>query len=63
MDNLIKPKFIGKRAKIHPVIILLGLLGGIKVFGFIGIFIGPLFLTLIVEALKIRSSESEISSS
>ncbi len=63
MDNLIKPKFIGERAKIHPVIILIGLLGGIKVFGFMGIFIGPLFLTLVVEALKIRGEISEISGS
>jgi len=64
IDNFIKPKFIEKKANIHPAIVLLGLLGGIKVFGFMGIFIGPLFLTLIVEMFKIRSGDSnEVQSS
>jgi len=63
MDNIIKPKFISRKAKIHPAIVLIGLVGGLKVFGFMGIFIGPLFLTLIMEAFSMRGEISEISSS
>lgn len=52
VDNLIKPKLIGAKAKIHPVVILLGLVGGITAFGLIGIILGPLILALFLSLLK-----------
>jgi len=55
IDNLLRPKIVGDRAKIHPAIILLGLLGGISLFGFMGIFIGPIILSVtlsLIEELK-----------
>ncbi|MGM5482484.1 MAG: AI-2E family transporter [Nanobdellota archaeon] len=42
IDNFIRPKLIGDRAEIHPVVVLVGVLGGVSIFGFIGIIIGPL---------------------
>lgn len=44
IDNFIKPKLISGKAKIHPVLIILGVFGGLKAFGIIGIMIGPLLL-------------------
>ena len=52
IDNLLRPKIIGDRSKIHPTIILLGLLGGISLFGFIGIFIGPIILSITLSLLE-----------
>lgn len=46
IDNLIRPGIIGSRAKIHPAVVLLGVLGGIEIFGFLGIIIGPLILSI-----------------
>jgi len=46
MDNFIKPKIIGTKAKVHPALILLGIFGGIIVLGPIGILAGPLVLSL-----------------
>ncbi|MFH1642622.1 MAG: AI-2E family transporter, partial [Nanoarchaeota archaeon] len=46
VDNLIKPKIIGDIARIHPTIILIGVLGGLLMFGVIGIVVGPLILSL-----------------
>jgi predicted PurR-regulated permease PerM len=46
IDNILKPKIVGERARIHPLIILLGILGGIQLIGIPGILIGPLVLTL-----------------
>lgn len=46
VDNLTKPKIIGDRAKLHPLLILLGIIAGIRVFGFIGIVIGPVICAL-----------------
>jgi len=63
IDNIIKPKFISQKAKVHPAVVLLGLLGGIKLFGFAGVLIGPLALALIVEFFKIRGSLDETKSS
>jgi predicted PurR-regulated permease PerM len=46
IDNVLKPKIVGEHAKIHPLVILFGILGGIQLFGIPGILIGPLILTL-----------------
>jgi predicted PurR-regulated permease PerM len=48
IDNLIRPKIIAGKAKIHPVIALLGVLGGLKLFGFFGIIIGPLIAAIFI---------------
>ncbi|MFH1395824.1 MAG: AI-2E family transporter [archaeon] len=45
-DNLLKPKLMAGRASVHPVIILLGIIGGIAMFGIVGVLIGPLILSL-----------------
>jgi predicted PurR-regulated permease PerM len=45
-DNLLRPKLMGHKAKIHPAVILLGILGGALVFGMLGVFIGPIILSL-----------------
>jgi predicted PurR-regulated permease PerM len=55
IDNILKPKIVGDRAKIHPLLILFGILGGIQLFGIAGILIGPLILTifdLVIEIYK-----------
>lgn len=50
IDNVIKPMIIGDRAKIHPVIVMLGVLGGVSMTGsFVGVMIGPLVLALCVS--------------
>ncbi|HLD14952.1 MAG TPA: AI-2E family transporter [Candidatus Nanoarchaeia archaeon] len=46
IDNVLRPKLISQKAQIHPVIVLLGVLGGLKIFGLIGIIIGPLILAI-----------------
>ncbi len=57
LDNLLKPYLIGRRAKIHPVLVLLGVLGGLAFFGFIGFIIGPLILAIFATFLEIYEKE------
>ena len=52
IDNFIRPKLMSGRTKVHPVLILIGVLGGLKVFGFIGMLVGPLVLALLVAFIK-----------
>ncbi len=53
IDNVIRPKVIGTRAKINPAIILLGVIGGLYLFGFVGLILGPLILSIFFTTLKI----------
>jgi len=53
IDNILKPKIIGDRSRIHPLVILLGVLGGINLIGLPGIIIGPLVLALFDIVMEI----------
>ncbi len=57
MENIVRPKLIGIKGKIHPVFVVLGVLGGLKVFGLIGIIIGPLILAILTVFFEIYISE------
>ena len=61
IDNVIKPRVISQRTKIHPIIILIGLLGGLTTLGFIGIVVGPLLLSFLILFFKIyREGKHEV---
>lgn len=53
IDTFLKPKIIGEKAKVHPILILLGVLGGLSLFSLIGVIIGPLILVLLITVIKI----------
>ena len=57
IDNITKPWIIGDRANIHPIAVLLGVLGGLQVFGFAGIVIGPLVIAMLITFLQIYKTE------
>lgn len=53
IDNLVRPKVIGEKANIHPLLILIGIFGGMFVFGPLGVIIGPLLLSLTFVILDV----------
>lgn len=53
IDNVIRPYITSKKMKIHPLLIYIGIFGGLLSFGLLGIFIGPLILTLFISYLKL----------
>jgi len=57
VDNILKPKLIGDKAGIHPAFILLGVIGGLALFGVIGLLIGPLVFALLLTFLDIYEKE------
>ncbi len=57
IDNIVKPKLIGRKADIHPTIILFGIVSGVRLFGFIGVFAGPLIITLLIAFIGILWGE------
>ena len=50
IDTILRTKILSKSANINPLIMLMGILGGIPLFGIFGFIIGPLVL---VYAIKI----------
>jgi len=56
VDNILRPIIIGDRAKLHPVMVLFGVLGGIGFFGLIGVLIGPVILGVTLTFLEIYRS-------
>lgn len=46
IDNIVKPLLISQGAELPFLLVLLGILGGILAFGFIGIFLGPTLLAV-----------------
>jgi predicted PurR-regulated permease PerM len=57
IDNILKPKIIGDRGKIHPVVVLVGVLGGLVIMGPIGVVTGPLVLSLTFTFFEIYQEE------
>jgi len=62
VDNIIRPLVIGSRVELHPLLLLFALLGGLQAFGFIGIFIGPVVISLIAALITILREELTASS-
>lgn len=46
IDNLLRPYLISRGANLPLIVILLGVMGGILAFGFIGVFLGPTLLVV-----------------
>lgn len=64
-DTFLRPLFVSKKAKIHSGIIFIGMIGGLFLFGVLGLLLGPLILAymlILLEILqgKIGSKESII---
>ncbi len=58
IDNVIRPLIMKGRTKMPVIAIFFGILGGVKVFGLIGLILGPLVFALFVSVFEIlRYSE------
>ena len=45
VEYLFKPAVVGKRIKMHTLLVFLGIIGGLQLFGILGIIYGPLVIT------------------
>ena len=55
----IRPVFMGRRIKIHPLTMLVGFLGGIITMGMAGFVLGPVFIVLLFTGYKILLEEKK----
>ena len=48
IDEILRIKIIQAKADVHPLIVIAGVIGGVKMFGVIGLFLGPILLPLLI---------------
>ncbi len=53
LDNVIRPRLVGKDTEMHDLFVLFGTLGGIAMFGLLGIIIGPIVAALFITVWEI----------
>jgi predicted PurR-regulated permease PerM len=51
VDSLVRPYVISERVKLHTLLVFFALLGGVKAFGIMGLFIGPVVLSFTLAVL------------
>ena len=52
IDYMVRTIVIGNRSKLHTLLVFLSVLGGLKVFGFVGIIAGPLVVAISIAILE-----------
>jgi predicted PurR-regulated permease PerM len=59
IDNILKPILVPKSVKLQPALMLLAVFAGLGLFGFLGIFIGPVIMILIITTIDVYLRASE----
>jgi predicted PurR-regulated permease PerM len=53
----VRPVLMGRRVKIHPLVMLVGFFGGILTMGMAGFVLGPVFIVLLITGYRIIVEE------
>lgn len=60
VDNFLRPKLVGERTRLHELLIFFSVLGGLQVFGVIGLVLGPVIVAIAIALLDIlRHADDE----
>ena len=60
VEYLFKPKVVGNRVKMHPLIVFFAIIGGLKIYGILGIIYGPLIITLFFTLSEIYFANYQV---
>ncbi|MFC1516694.1 AI-2E family transporter, partial [Thermodesulfobacteriota bacterium] len=56
IEYLLKPKLVGQRVQVHTLLVFFAIVGGLKLFGILGIIYGPLIVTAFLTLSEIYYS-------
>lgn len=62
IDNFLRPKLVGSRTKLHELLVFFAVLGGLQVFGVLGIVMGPVVLAVTMTLIEIFRAVDKTSS-
>jgi predicted PurR-regulated permease PerM len=57
-DNIVRPLVLSGRVKLNTLLIFFSLLGGVKAFGIVGLFVGPIVVSLTLALVKMLAEEN-----
>jgi predicted PurR-regulated permease PerM len=57
IDNILRPKLVGRDTEMHPLMVFFATLGGISFFGLPGFIIGPIIVSLFLALGEIYGIE------
>lgn len=53
VDNFLRPKLVGEKTRLHELLIFFSVLGGLQVFGVLGLVLGPVIVAVTLALLEI----------
>lgn len=53
IDNVLRPFLVPKGAHLNPALVILSVLGGLSLMGFIGVIYGPVIMILLVTSIEV----------
>jgi predicted PurR-regulated permease PerM len=56
-DNIVRPLVLSGRVKLHTLLIFFSLVGGVKAFGIVGLFVGPIIVSVAMALVNILEDE------
>lgn len=61
IDNLLRPKLVGGRTRLHELLIFFAVLGGLHVFGVLGLVLGPVVLAIALALVEVFRAATQSS--
>jgi predicted PurR-regulated permease PerM len=52
IDNFLSPRLVGHRAKLHELLVFFSVLGGLEVFGVLGLVLGPVVVAITLALIE-----------
>lgn len=56
-DNVLRPWIVSESVRLHTVYVFFALLGGVQVFGVVGLFLGPVILSVTVALIEMLQED------
>lgn len=53
VDNFLRPKLVGEKTRLHELLIFFSVLGGLQVFGILGLVLGPVIVAITIALLDV----------
>ena len=60
VDNVVRPWIVSGKVELHPLVLMFVILGGVQVFGFLGLFLGPVVVSVLAAVFQMLREELTI---
>lgn len=57
IDNVVRPWVVSGKVELHALVLMFVILGGVQVFGFLGLFLGPVVASVLAAVFKMLREE------